>query len=230
MAVDSFTTARDAITAARGELMEQFGAVRLAETAFPVYQSPSPAARWLGWSRVRIAERLLHDQRGESALDLGAGLGAMLPFLAARYRQVHAVDLDRELTAFMCERLLLGNVSVDSGIDGHRIHQLITALDVLEHVDDLAAMYAAMLGVTGPGGRWVISGPTENLLYRTLRRLSGPGGGEGHLRTIHDVLGAVPPPMRLLRTVRLSFGLPAPLFVVALYQRTEGGPATGAEL
>lgn len=215
--------ARTAIAAAEAELVGRFGRQRLAETAFPVYQSPSRAAQWLGWSRIRTAERLLADHRGSAALDIGAGLGAMLPFLAARYGGVQAVDLDSELTSFMCRRLGLANVGVDRRIDPHRFVDLITALDVLEHVEELDAMYASMLQVTAPAGLWVISGPTENLLYRSLRRLSGPGG-EGHVRTIRDVLRAVPPAMARRRSVRLPFGSPVPLFVVALFQRLEPGP------
>lgn len=212
------TAARAAIAAAEVELVERFGRQRLAETAFPVYQSPSRAAQWLGWSRIRTAERLLADHGGTAALDIGAGLGAMLPFLAARYGAVQAVDLDRELTSFMCRRLGLANVGVDDRIDPDRPVDLITALDVLEHVEELDGMYASMLEVTAPAGLWVISGPTENLLYRGLRRVSGPGG-EGHVRTVHDVLGAVPPAMVRRRSVRLPFGSPVPLFVVALFQR-----------
>lgn len=214
-------TAEAAIAAASRDLIDRFGRDRLAETAFPVYTSRARAARWLGWSRVRAAERLLADDWGDHALDIGAGLGAMLPFLSARYLEVDGIDLDAELTRFMRDRLRLTNVRVDDRIDPEGTYQLITALDVLEHVEDLARMYDSMLQVTAPGGAWVISGPTENLLYRSLRRISGPGG-EGHVRTVYDVLRAVPPSMTRQRTIRLPFGSPVPLFLVALFRQEPG--------
>lgn len=211
--------ARRVLDGARHELLARYGPERLAETAYPAYMSRSRAASWLAWSRVAHAQRLAGDAPVHRALDFGSGLGVLLPHLARQARRVDAVDLDVDLPTLMIESLGLANVAahgeVPARADGY---QLVTSLDVLEHVDDLAGIYAALDAVTATDGRWVISGPTENLPYRLARRIAGTEG-EGHVRTVRDVFAAVPPTMRHVRSVRLPFGSPWPLFVVGLFER-----------
>jgi 2-polyprenyl-3-methyl-5-hydroxy-6-metoxy-1,4-benzoquinol methylase len=65
---------------------------------------------------------------------------------------------------------------------------LINALDVLEHVDDLRGTLSDLLGLLKPGGRLVVSGPTENILYQIGRKLAGPEySGEYHERGIAEI-------------------------------------------
>jgi trans-aconitate methyltransferase len=62
---------------------------------------------------------------------------------------------------------------------------LITALDVLEHVQDLPRTLEALLRLLSPAGTLVVSGPTENVLYRIGRRLAGSEySGDYHERGI----------------------------------------------
>ena len=49
----------------------------------------------------------------------------------------------------------------------------IIALDVLEHVDDLTDILQQFRRLLKPGGIVVISGPTENGLYKLGRRIAG---------------------------------------------------------
>jgi protein-L-isoaspartate O-methyltransferase len=211
-------TARSSVEGASTALLNHFGANRLAESAYPVYTSGSGLARWLGWARVEHAQRLAGGRYRDASLDVGAGLGTMLPFLSARSRHVDAVDLDPDLTNFMLDKMPLDNVSVHGVIPTERAYDLITVLDVLEHIPDQAGIYRQLLAATAPGGQWIISGPTENWLYRGLRRLSGTTG-EGHVRNVYDVFRGVPPEMKRGRSVRLPFGSPVPLFVVASFER-----------
>jgi SAM-dependent methyltransferase len=200
-------------------LVSHFGRARLEETAFPVYTNPFPPARYLAWRRVTFAQRLLTEATtGGSALDFGAGLGPMLPWLVARYRHVTACDLDTEITSFMLERLGLTDVETVHGPGEGSLapFDAVVALDVLEHVSDLSGVYEELEAVTKPTGVWVISGPTENRLYRLARRVARTSG-EGHVRTIHDVLEAVPDSMVRERVCRLPFGLP--LFLIARYRK-----------
>jgi 2-polyprenyl-3-methyl-5-hydroxy-6-metoxy-1,4-benzoquinol methylase len=212
--------ARQSVETASASLLQEFGSERLAESAYPVYTSGSALARWLGWSRLEHAQRLAGSTPRQAALDIGAGLGTMLPFLAKLCGHVDAVDLDPEVTAFMTHRMALPNVVTSGAIPEHGgPYDLVTVLDVLEHVPDQAALYQQLLSTTAMGGRWVISGPTENWLYRGLRRVSGTSG-EGHLRNVYGVFDEVPPQMTRRQSVRLPFGSPVPLFVVASFDRT----------
>jgi 2-polyprenyl-3-methyl-5-hydroxy-6-metoxy-1,4-benzoquinol methylase len=212
--------AQRALTDARGDLIDRFGREALEETAYPVYMNSFPPAAYLGWNRVVHAQRLLAAGPGaERALDFGSGLGVMLPYLSQRFRSVTAFDLDPRPTQVMAERMHLTNVAIRSqlGDDDHRFDAVV-ALDVLEHVSGLDEIYADLLPRTAAHGCWVISGPTENWLYHTMRRISRTSG-EGHVRTIYDVFDAVPSEMRLTKTVRLPFGSPVPLFLVGRFER-----------
>jgi 2-polyprenyl-3-methyl-5-hydroxy-6-metoxy-1,4-benzoquinol methylase len=65
---------------------------------------------------------------------------------------------------------------------------LINALDVLEHVRDLPQTLAELLNLLGPGGRLVVSGPTENFLYQMGRKFAGPEfSGEYHERGTAEI-------------------------------------------
>jgi 2-polyprenyl-3-methyl-5-hydroxy-6-metoxy-1,4-benzoquinol methylase len=213
------SSARESLQLARDDLLLQFGAARLEETAYPVYTNSLGPASYLGWSRISHAQRLLSDHRGDRALDFGAGLGVMLPFLSQRYGAVAAIDLDPEPTKAMVERMNLANVEVGSELPkAPHTFDLISALDVLEHVENLRDVYEAFLPVTAWRGRWVISGPTENVLYKLMRKVAHTTG-EGHVRNIYDVFREVPAEMRPIASVRLPFGSPVPLFLVGVFER-----------
>jgi 2-polyprenyl-3-methyl-5-hydroxy-6-metoxy-1,4-benzoquinol methylase len=180
-----------------------------------------PPAAYLGWSRIRHAQRLLDGASAtRAALDFGPGLGVMLPFLVERFDRVVACDEDPEVTGFMTERLGLDGVDVTNAVPppnslGSR-YDAVLALDVLEHVEDLDGILATLLSETADNGVWIISGPTENAIYRMMRKLSRTRG-EGHVRSIYDVFDAIPPAMRREKVQRLPFGVP--LFLIGRFRR-----------
>ena len=119
----------------------------------------------------------------------------MLPFLCKQSN--HVLGLDVDLLAFnqMSRRL-----NFPANIEVRDIAQtplaslpaasfnLITALDVLEHVDDLPTTLSDLVRLLKPGGWLVVSGPTENIFYKIGRRLAGPEySGAYHERGIPEV-------------------------------------------
>jgi 2-polyprenyl-3-methyl-5-hydroxy-6-metoxy-1,4-benzoquinol methylase len=119
----------------------------------------------------------------------------MLPFLAQHSAQITAIDID--LLPLECVKKhipLPENVQI---LDANQISlsqltpksfDLINALDVLEHVEDLPHTLSELLKLLKPGGRLVVSGPTENRLYQIGRKLAGPEySGEYHKRSIGDI-------------------------------------------
>jgi 2-polyprenyl-3-methyl-5-hydroxy-6-metoxy-1,4-benzoquinol methylase len=182
-------------TAIRKVLMESESG-RLDEAAFPAYSHPNPFINWLFWQRLRktidYIERAAPYQR---VLDFGCGSGVLLPFLGRIANNVVAVDID--LLPF--ERMK-AHIDFPSNIEVHDTRSfaldrlpaasfdIITALDVLEHVDDLSATLKSLLRLLKPGGRLIVSGPTENIFYKLGRRVAGREyTGDYHERGIAEI-------------------------------------------
>jgi len=84
-------------------------------------------------------------------------------------------------------------------------------MDVLEHVDDLERTLFDIRRIMKPEGLLIITGPTENALYRCGRRLSG-FSGIYHQRNIYDIESEALRGFQLLKR-RVLFPL-CPLFLV----------------
>jgi SAM-dependent methyltransferase len=182
------------------------------------------------WRRVFTAQRLLTDFGGQSVLDFGSGMGVLLPYLEENFRHVVACDRDAEITEFMMRRLNLKHVEVIRSISDCQGHgfDVVVALDILEHVDDLSKTIRSLEDLTAKDGRWVVSGPTESALYRLGRKIARTTG-EGHVRTIYDVLEEI----RGHMTCEIQCKLPpvAPFFLVALLRKgPESVAMSGSEL
>jgi SAM-dependent methyltransferase len=90
---------------------------------------------------------------------------------------------------------------------------LIIALDVLEHVQDLPKTLNELLALLKPNGQLIVSGPTENILYQLGRRIAGPEySGAYHERGIAEIK------IELLKTSTLqpiaTLYRPIPLFEI----------------
>jgi 2-polyprenyl-3-methyl-5-hydroxy-6-metoxy-1,4-benzoquinol methylase len=94
---------------------------------------------------------------------------------------------------------------------------LINALDVLEHVDDLSTTLRDLLNLLKPGGRLVISGPTENTFYKIGRKLAGPEfSGEYHERGTAEIKRELARGAGVRQIATLYW--PAPLFEIFVAQ------------
>jgi len=194
---------------------------RLDEAGFPAYSHPNPLINWLFWQRLRTAMNYIEKRAPfEKVLDFGCGSGVMLPFLAQHSQQVIAMDIDLVPLERVRKYIpLAGNIQV---LDANQVSiselgsesfDLINALDVLEHVDDLSRTLSALLGLIRPGGQLLVSGPTENLFYQIGRRVAGPEySGEYHERGIAEIKRALEQTARLQRIATLY--RPIPLFEV----------------
>jgi SAM-dependent methyltransferase len=143
---------------------------------------------------LRLLERRLpSDGRPARILDFGCGTGAWLADLE-RFGTVSAVDADPSAVAFCHER---GRREVQLVGPGARLpfpddtFDLVTALDVIEHIDDDVAALAELRRVLRPGGLLLVAVPAFMFLWglqdevshhhrrytaRTLRRaLAGAG-------------------------------------------------------
>ncbi len=156
----------------------------------------------------------------EKVLDFGCGSGVMLSFLAGHSQQVTATDIDLAPLESVKKYIpLAGNVLV---VDANRVpisqmtpksFDLINALDVLEHVDDLPRTLSELLHLLKPGGRLLVSGPTENAFYKLGRKLAGPEySGEYHERGTAEIRRELSRLARVRQVATLYW--PIPLFEI----------------
>ena len=169
---------------------------RLDEAAFPAYSHSNPLINWLFWQRLHIAMNHIEKYGPyQKILDFGCGSGVMLSFLAEHSQHVTAMDIDLVPLERVQKYIPIPeNIQV---LDANQISisglppksfDLVNALDVLEHVNDLPYTLSALLGLLQPGGQLVVSGPTENILYKIGRKLAGSEySGAYHERGIPEV-------------------------------------------
>jgi SAM-dependent methyltransferase len=128
---------------------------------------------WWFLGRREIFLRLLDRYLGPApenparrVLDVGCGTGTMVRHLS-RYGRAEGIDADSEAIRFCRERgieRVRHVASLPLPFDEDTF-VLVTALDVLEHIDDDAAMLAEIHRVLSPGGKLLVSVPAYRFLW-----------------------------------------------------------------
>jgi SAM-dependent methyltransferase len=191
------------------------------EAFYPAYYELE-GRHWWFLGRRRLFLRLLEqrfppDARPIDVLDFGCGTGAFLEHLD-RFGTVSAVDADPSAVAFCHTRGRSEVTLVPPGAplpfrDG--AFDLVTTLDVIEHVDDDVAALAELRRVLRPGGRLLVAVPAFMFLWgkqdevshhrrrytaRTLRRaLADAGFGVDRMSYFNTILF---PPIAAVRLGR----------------------------
>jgi len=160
------------------------------EMALPSYLHRNPALRWMAYRRLHaVSERLATLMQGRKAprhvLDFGCGSGILLPEILGVADQVYGVDLVLLAAQVLVQELKLDRVTL---MQPHEMTELVPAAsidvviaaEVLEHVESVTETMNAFKRVLKPGGRLLVSLPTENALYRFGRRLAGFSGHYHH--------------------------------------------------
>jgi SAM-dependent methyltransferase len=115
---------------------------------------------------LSLLDRHLAPGRGLQLLDFGCGTGTMAQHLA-RYGAVEAIDADRDAVAF-CRQRGLTRVTHLSGatvpFDDERF-DVVTAFDVLEHIEDDAATLMELRRVLRPKGTLLLAVPAFPFLW-----------------------------------------------------------------
>lgn len=143
---------------------------------------------WWHVSRRRLVRRLIDRYAGtlgpdQRYLDLGCGTGMMLSELGTRFEAPFGTDLSAEALSFARTRVPVALAQSDARDlpfpDSH--FDLITCLDIIEHVRDDVACIRESLRVCKPGGYLVLSVPALDFLWGEhdeavyhLRRYSWP--------------------------------------------------------
>lgn len=165
------------------------------ETAVPSYCHANPLIRRLFWRRLDVALALARIRSTDHVLDFGAGSGVLLPTLEAVAARVTATDIELGPARALANALGLRTEMIPAerfatwATGRDRRVDVVLALDVLEHLgdDELASVGVQLHGLVAPGGRLVVSGPTESPAYRLGRWAAGFGHAAYHHRSIYDI-------------------------------------------
>ena len=200
------------------------------EMAIPSYLHRNPAMRWMAWRRVHaVAERLQHVAsswtRGgdHHVVDFGCGTGVLFEEASRVADRVTGVDIVLRAAEMLVAELGLSKVTLLSPAEATaRIEpgtvDVVIAGEVLEHLEeDLGRTLDLFRGWLKPGGRLLVSLPTESRLYRLGRRLAGFHGHYHH----HDAAaldGAISGAgFRRVWLDKLPLGGPLTIYWVAEY-------------
>lgn len=197
----------------------------LVEAVFTAYASPNSLIRFLVWRRLVVTINFL-EARGpyDAILDFGCGSCVILPLLREFTNRI--VGVDSNLNPY---NLLSSHLTIPKDIEVYKTQEkpilhfpdetfnAIICLDVLEHIEDLPDVFGELCRITKPGGRIIVSGPTESFFYRVGRKIAGKEyTGDYHIRNIYDVRKVVE---RFVQTKTLAtLYYPFPLFKIFVGQ------------
>ncbi len=127
---------------------------------------------WWFVARRRILLAILNRYMGASTagvrriLDVGCGTGTMLTYLA-RFGNAEGVDIDPEAVGYCHDRGLnqVRQSAADSLPFDDATFELVTALDVIEHIDDDLGALREVRRVLRPGGRLLLTVPAYRFLW-----------------------------------------------------------------
>ena len=132
----------------------------------------------LGYIRDQIDQHWALDEcvrrplEGKSALDVGCGAGLLAEPLARMGGQVTAVDAAPELIAVAKAHAAGQRLSIDYRAVGVEelsgTFDLVTAMEVIEHVADPAAFAASLAARLAPGGLLILSTPNRTAWSKLL--------------------------------------------------------------
>lgn len=178
-------------------VLAEGGSPALSEAALPAYAHRNPLVDLIFWRRLQIVADQLRSPSPLKILDFGCGSGVMSYLLAQMGHDVIAVDTDfaplermRRHVDFPASVAFHQKDLAELGLPADSLDAIV-ALDVLEHIQDFEKYLSLFLRLLKPGGRILVSGPTENWLYELGRRLAGKQfSGDYHETNIASIRAA----------------------------------------
>ncbi len=129
----------------------------------------SREVHWRHWTRLATPVR-----GPRKLLDVGCGGGAYLAWAARQGWEGIGCDVSGEAVAAARRRGMVAEEGTVATLDAaHGPFALVTAWDVLEHVDDPIATLHAIRERLVPGGRILIEVPDEAFVGRAVARFGG---------------------------------------------------------
>lgn len=185
------------------------------ESCVPSYCHSNWLAAYISWIRLFHAAELArtHGPRAPRVLDFGSSVGELGHLVAPGGNGYDFIEADDHSAAFLKSRLPNAQrVSLEEAPEA--AYDLVFAIDALEHNTDFAEILEVLVTKLRPGGCLIMSGPTENALYRFGRRIAG-FDGHYHETTIYEIEAAA---AKMLNRSEVRSVMPvAPLFRISAW-------------
>jgi 2-polyprenyl-3-methyl-5-hydroxy-6-metoxy-1,4-benzoquinol methylase len=160
------------------------------ECTISSYAHRNKIISWIFWKRIAYALALAGDLKNKRVLDFGCGGCVIFKYL----NECNCTIVGCENQFFELSKDISNQLNIKADIyDGlfkinRQKFDVIFALDILEHVVDLDLIIDKFIELSHDRTTIVISGPTENLMYRAGRIIIGYADqARFHGRNIYDV-------------------------------------------
>lgn len=182
------------------------------ESCIPSYCHSNPLAAAVSWWRL-LAARSFYSRfhRPGPVLDFGSGTGEIHHFLDSPV-DYHFVEQDERLAQTLLRWIPAAHREYSDRLEP--TFATIFALDSLEHNQDIESLAALLASALRPGGHLIVSGPTENALYRFGRWVAGFQAAY-HLNTIYEIEEALGSHLRRVAHRVVPAGIP--LFRISVW-------------
>lgn len=157
------------------------------ESCVPSYCHPNWLAAYVSWIRLFHAADLArsHAPSASRVLDFGSSVGELGHLVSRGGEGYDFIETDDHSAAYLTSRLPSAQrVSLEEA--PQCAYDLVFAIDSLEHNGNFAELLKTLAGKLAPGGVFILSGPTENALYRFGRSIAG-FDGHYHDTTIYEI-------------------------------------------
>jgi 2-polyprenyl-3-methyl-5-hydroxy-6-metoxy-1,4-benzoquinol methylase len=200
------------------------------EMAIPSYLHKNPAMRWMAWRRVEVVAKWMAEaarsvgRPDSTVMDFGCGTGVLFETATSGFSKVWGVDLQLGPSRLLVQERGYTNVTLlhpddlEATIPAGSV-DLVVAAEVLEHVDPLEPTLERFRTRLRPGGKLLVSLPTESGLYKLGRAIAGFKGDYHHhnAASIHKVIEASG--FRTERKHKIPLPGPAAIYWVVQYAK-----------
>ncbi|MCB9598062.1 MAG: methyltransferase domain-containing protein [Sandaracinaceae bacterium] len=197
--------------------IDAFGAFETwEETCVPSYVHPNRAAAYVAWMRLFASVDLAgRHTRWGPVLDFGASVGELAHVLPSQAHPYAFVEQEEPAVAQLLENVPHAErYTLEAAPENH--FSVVFALDALEHNEDYAELLEVLATKLRPDGLLIVSGPTENALYK-LGRAIARFDSHYHETDIHAIERAAQRTLRMVDVTTVPFGVP--LFRISAWKR-----------
>ncbi|MDH5719461.1 MAG: class I SAM-dependent methyltransferase [Spirochaetia bacterium] len=187
------------------------------ESALPSYTHKNSLMSFLFWNRINTALNLLRKKDNFKVLDFGCGGGVTFRYLTDKNCEITGCDNEHYNLAKIMAKTINKKIKIVSDIEKIKNEKfdVILALDVLEHIDDISKILKRFEKLLGPNGIIIVSGPTENIFYKLGRILAG-FSGHYHVSNIYHIEKEFKKASFQRKFIK-SLYYPVPLFRISLW-------------